>query len=102
MSTRRAVTTRFCLSLAAALAIASLLAMHRGGAAPEPVEHGVVFVYFPSLCAAPGDPRDCHEIRRLARPAFASMAACSAFADRQLHAEHNPRLMASCMKEREL
>jgi len=102
MSVRRVVTRRFCLSLGAALVIASVLLTHRGESASPFEGPGIVFVYFPSLCAAPGDSSDCHEITRAARPAFDSMAACSKYADVQLSRESNPRLMASCMRLREV
>ena len=101
MSIRHILTKRLCLSFGMALAVAAVLVTHRGGPAPDPQGESVVFVYFPSLCAAPGDSTDCHEIPRPARPAFDSMAACSAYADAQLRRENNPRLMASCMKQRE-
>lgn len=99
---RHIMTMRFCLAFGAALAVASVLLTHRGGPAPNAEGAGIVYVYFPSLCAAPGDSRDCHEITQPARPAFDSMAACSAYADIQLRHEHNPRLMASCMRQREV
>jgi hypothetical protein len=95
------MTTRFCLSLGVALAVAAGLGAQRAGPAPNPEGAGIVYVYFPSLCAAPGDPSDCREIQRPARPAFDTMAACSAYADEALNQEHNPRIMASCMKQRE-
>jgi len=102
MRTRPVLTMRFCLSVGLALAVATVLVTHRGGApASEPDGTGVIYVYFPSLCAKPGDPSDCHEIPRPERPGFASMKACWAYADVQLRREHNPRLMGSCMKQRE-
>jgi hypothetical protein len=101
MRIRFIMTKRFCLSLGAALAVTAVLVTHRDGPAPKGDGAGVVFVYFPSLCAAPGNSSDCHEIRRPVRPAFGSMAACSAYADEQLRRENNPKMMASCMKQRE-
>jgi hypothetical protein len=101
MTTKPIVTKQFYLLLGASLAVASLLLTHRDGPAPDPEGPGVVFVYFPSLCAQAGDPSDCHEISRSARPSFESMAACSAYADVELRQQSNPRLMASCMKQRE-
>ena len=95
------MTKRFCLSFGVALAVATVLLTHRDGPTPDPDGPGVVYVYFPSLCAEPGDPSDCHEISRPPRPSFDSMAACSAHADAELRQEHNPRLMASCMRQRE-
>jgi len=102
MSIKHIMTARFCLSFGAALAVASVLVTNRGESAPNVEGPGVVFVYFPSLCAAPGDARDCHEVPQPARPGFDSMVACSAYADVQLQRENNPKLMASCMKQREV
>ena len=102
MSIRHLLTIRFGLSLGAALAVAVMLVTHRGQPVTDLEGPGVVYVYFPSLCALPGDASDCHEIQRRTRPAFDSMAACSAFADDQLRQEQNPRLLASCMKQREV
>ncbi len=96
------MTKRFCLSFGAALAVTSVLVSHRGGPTEMPEAAGVVYVYFPSMCAAPGDSRDCHELPQPVRPAFDSMAACSAYADVELRHDPNPRLMASCMREREI
>jgi hypothetical protein len=95
------MTKGFCLSFGITLVVAAVLVTHRGAPALKGDGAGVVFVYFPSLCATPGDSSDCHEIRRPERPAFDTMAACSAYADAQLRRENNPRMMASCMKQRE-
>ena len=62
---------------------------------------GVVYVYFESRCAAAHDSRDCREIPQPFRPAFDSMAACSAHADAVLRHVSDPTRMASCMKQRE-
>jgi hypothetical protein len=99
MSIKSLMTRRFCLAFGGALVVAAVLVTHRSVQTPTPNGDGVVFVYFPSLCAAPGDPSNCREIPRPERPAFDSMAACSAYADTQLRRENNPRLMASCMKQ---
>lgn len=99
---RHFMTMRFCLSFGAALAVASVLVTHRGTPVATPGGEGVVYVYFPSLCAADGDSRECRELPQSERPAFGSMAACSAYADVQLRRENNPKLMASCMKQREV
>jgi hypothetical protein len=101
MSIRSIMTKRFCLAFGGALAVAAVLVTHRAGPAPSSEGDGVVFVYFPSLCTAPGDASDCREIPGPARPAFSTMAECSAYADVQLRRENNPRLMGSCMKQRE-
>jgi hypothetical protein len=101
MNIRSLMTMRLSLSLGAAMAVASVLVTHRGAPAESVEGPGVVFVYFPSLCAAPGDSRDCHEMPRPVRPAFDSMAACSAYADVELRKANDPKQMASCMKQRE-
>jgi hypothetical protein len=101
MKLSRLRSPRIFLSLGAAMAVSGVLAAQRVGPAPNPEGSGVIYVYFPSLCAAPGDPTDCHELPRPARPAFQSMAACSAHADVELQQAHDPRVMATCMKQRE-
>ncbi len=101
MSIRSMMTTRFCLALGGAVMVAAVLLTHRGGPVATTDGEGVVFVYFPSMCAAPGDASNCREIPQPTRPGFSSMAACSAYADVELRRENNPRLMASCMKQRE-
>lgn len=98
---RKILTNPAYLSVGAALLVAAVLVTHRGRPVPDPDDAGVVFVYFASVCAKPGDPGDCRAIPVRERPAFDSMAACSAYADVQLQREHNPRLMASCMKQHE-
>jgi len=101
MTIRRLMTTRFCLGIGAALAFASVLGAQSSGPTPNAGEQGVVYVYFSSMCAAPGDARDCRELPLQVRPSFESMAACGAHASGVLEREHEPRLLASCMKVRE-
>jgi len=101
MSLRRIMNMRFCLSFGLALGVTTVLVTHRGAPAGNLEGPGIIYVYFPSLCAAPGDASNCKELPRPSRPAFSSMAACSAFADAELKSEHDPRVMASCMKQRE-
>jgi hypothetical protein len=96
---RRLMNMRMFLSFGATLAVTSLLIAHRDGPPPAP-EEGVVFVYFPSMCAAPGDASDCHEMTRSVRPAFQSMTACFAHADQELARMHDPRVLASCLREK--
>jgi hypothetical protein len=102
MSIKRVMTMRFCLSLGAALAVAGVLVSHRAEPATGVDGDNVVYVYFPSMCAAPRDASDCREIPQPVRPSFDSMAACSAYADVELRRENNPRIMASCMKQRQV
>ena len=98
---KRLMTRRFCLSFGLALAVTSVLVSHRSGPAPNLEGEGIIYVYFPSLCAQPNDPGDCREITQPSRPAFESAAACWAYANDELNRARNPRQMASCMKERE-
>jgi hypothetical protein len=102
MSIKRLMTMRFCLSLGAAVAVASVLVTHRAEPASDVDGDGIVYVYFPSMCAAPRDSSDCREIPRPVRPSFDSMATCSAYADVELRRENDPRIMASCMKQRQI
>ena len=102
MNIQRLMSWRLCLSFGVALTVTGVLVTRTSGPAPNLEGTGVVYVYFPSLCAKPGDSGDCHEIPQPSRPSFDSMAACSAHADLELRHEHNPRVMASCMKEREV
>jgi len=101
MSIKHFMTKRFCLSLGAAVAVASVLVTQRVGSAPDLEGPGIVYVYFPSLCAQPGDSRDCRELPQPVRPGFTDMATCMAHAGSVLRQEPNPRVMASCMKVRE-
>jgi hypothetical protein len=102
MSIKRMVTKRFCLAFGAALTVAGVLVTQSSGSTVDPLNAGVVYVYFPSLCAAPGDSNDCREIPQPKRPSFESMEACSAHADVELRRDHDPRVMASCMRQREV
>ncbi len=101
MIVKKLMTKRFCLSLGAALSVASVLVTHRGGPAPNLEGEGIMYVYYTSLCATPGDSRDCREVPQTVRPRFESMAACTAHADAALSREHDPRMMTSCLKQRE-
>ena len=102
MKIRRFMNLRLCISFGAALTVASVLLSHREVAARDAAaEAAVVFVYFPSLCATPLDASDCRELPQSARPAFGSMAACFAYADRELARVQDPRVLASCLKQKE-
>jgi hypothetical protein len=90
-----------CLSFGAALTVAGVLLSHREAPMPDTAEAGVVFVYFPSLCATPLDASDCRELPRQTRPAFDSMAACFAYADVELARVRDPRVLASCLRQKE-
>ena len=98
MGMRRIFTTRFCLSLGAALAVTTVMATHRDGSGQALDGPGMVYVYFPSMCPEARVERDCKEIPGNARPSFDTMAACSAFADVELKTAGNPRLLANCLR----
>lgn len=102
MSVKRIMNARFCLSIGAALSIATVLGVQRNGPVPTPGGAGAVYVYFPSLCEKPGDATRCEEIRRPDRPSFESMEKCTAHADDELKQANNPRMMASCLRQREV
>ena len=102
MIIKNMMTKRFCLALGAALSVTGVLVSQKTGPAPDPEGSGIVYVYYASLCAMAGDSRDCQEVLRPARPAFDSMAVCALHADGELGRAHNPRLMASCLKQREI
>ena len=101
MTFRQILTKRFCLSFVVTAAFAGLLALGRGGPPPNLEGEGIVYVYFTSHCAAPGDSTECTVIPQLYRLSFDSMAACSSYADVDLHNQHDARLMGSCLKQRE-
>jgi hypothetical protein len=96
-----AVTKSVVLSCAVALTVASVLLSHRSDPNLDQAEAGIVYVYFPLLCAEPGDTRDCHEIPSPERPSFESMEACAAHANSELKQRNNPRLIANCVLQRE-
>ncbi len=102
MKLRQIMSLRLCLSFGAALTFASVLVAHRDGPVKGAEDQGIVYVYFPSMCAAPGDARDCREIPVAARPGFASQDACFAHADVELERAADPRVLASCLREREI
>jgi predicted ATPase len=92
--------SRLCLLLGGAAAVAGFLAYGRTVSVP-PSNDRVVWVYFASLCAAPGDASDCTEIKQPIRRAFASQEACSAYRDVDLNHLANPRLLGSCLRQHE-
>ena len=101
MNIRRMISVRFCLSLCAALSVAGMAMAQRDGQPANLDGAGVVFVYYPSICTSAGKPENCKELPQPSRPAFESMAACSAHAEIELGRSGDPKLMATCMKLRE-
>ena len=101
MTRKRILTFRFCLSFAVTAMFAGILLHGRKGPAPNLEGEGIIFVYFTSHCAVHGDSGNCTIIPRDVRPAFDSMAACSAYGDIDLARANDPLLMASCLKQRE-
>lgn len=82
-------------------AVVSVLAMGHGVPSPFADQDKIIWVYYTSLCANAGDSSDCKLVTGSERPAFESHDACSSFRDADLGREHNPRLMGSCLKQRE-
>jgi hypothetical protein len=64
-------------------------------------ERSIVWVYYTSLCEKPLDTSNCRQIPQPVRPAFNSLEACSAYREADLAAARNPRLLGSCLKQRE-
>jgi hypothetical protein len=64
---------------------------------PPPSDEGVVWIYFASLCANPGDASDCKRIDAAFHPVFSSLEACDAYRDRALAEAGNP----SCLRQRD-
>jgi hypothetical protein len=94
------------LPLAAAFAFGGFLALghatpSRASASDATAGRGIVWVYYTSLCAAPGDSSDCKQVSVPARRSFPSLEACSAFRNVDLSQNHNPRLLGSCLRQRE-
>jgi len=94
------------LPLAAAFAFGGFLAL--GHATPSRTvaeqafeNHGIVWVYYTSVCAKPGDSSHCRQTSTSFRPSFPSLQACSAFRDADLSQHGNPRLLGSCLRQRE-
>jgi hypothetical protein len=83
-----------------ALSVTGILAMGHTSAPPPPDE-GVVWVYFESMCATPGDATDCKEIVASARLSFDTIEACDAHRDKALAAANDPRLLGSCLRQHE-
>lgn len=85
---------------AGALTVTGVLSMGHTAAVPAEAE-GIVWVYYTSVCARPGDASDCKEVVSPARRSFENLEACSAFRDKDLAEAGNPRLLGSCLKQRE-
>jgi hypothetical protein len=97
MRLKSLLRSRVCLPLAGAGLVATLLA-GRHGTSSDPPDQGVVWVYYTSLCAEPGDNRACSEIRQPIRQAFDRLEACDAYRTRDLDRAGNPRLLGSCLR----
>jgi hypothetical protein len=82
------------------LSVTGLLVMGHT-AAPSPPDEGVVWVYFESVCARPGDSSDCTEIKTPVRRSFDSFEACDAYGDKALAEANDPRRLASCLRQHE-
>lgn len=87
-------------SLAGAIALSGFLYYQDRGERRNLEGEGIVFIYYASECAAPGDATDCKVIPG-DKLAFKSMPACNAHALKELNAAHDPKRMATCEKLRE-
>jgi hypothetical protein len=101
MRNRRVVSKSAFLLCSLAASVALVLLTHRSGPEGNQKQEGVVYVYFPSLCDAPGAFEECHEVLGASRPAFESMGACATYANGELRRQNNPKLIANCVWRRE-
>jgi hypothetical protein len=92
---------RFSLPLIGVTAVVSVLAMGHKAPTPPADHEDVVWVYYTSLCAKPGDAGDCRIVSTPQRESFPTHEACAVYRDADLGREHNARLMGSCLKQHE-
>jgi hypothetical protein len=88
------------LPLAFAVSMATWLATAVSHRIPHQ-DDGVVWVYVSALCASPGDSRDCQWNGQATIRNFRTRDACAAYLDADLSRAGNPRLMGSCLRQRE-
>jgi len=100
MNWRSLLRVRFCLPLGA-VALVGVFALGQGPSVQPQSDVGAVWVYFTSLCAKAGDASDCAEVKTETRPSFGSLEACSLHRDQDLSKNSNPRLLGSCLRQRE-
>jgi len=93
--------TRFCLPIGGAAAILGVLTLSPQPPTSMPTSVGIVWVYYASMCAAPGDSSDCQIIKVPVRPQFVTQEECATHRDAELSQHANPRLMGSCLRQRE-
>jgi hypothetical protein len=93
--------TRFCLPIGGAAALLGVLTLSPQPPTSMPTSVGIVWVYYASLCTNPGDSSDCQIITVPARPQFVTQEDCAAHRDAELSRHSNPRLMGSCLRQRE-
>ena len=89
------------LPLAFAVSMATWLATAVSHRTPQRQDDGVVWVYVSALCASPGDASDCQPNGPAAIRTFGTREACAAYLDADLRRAGNPRLMGSCLRQRE-
>ena len=93
--------TRVCLPIGGAAAVLGFLTLSPQPPTSMPTSVGIVWVYYASMCATPGDSNDCQTIKVQVRPQFVTQEACAAHRDAELSQHANPRLMGSCLRQRE-
>ena len=81
--------------------MAAWLASKAPGPGQTDINDGEVWVYVTALCAAAGDPSDCHPASSVPGPSFKSRAVCAAHLDQDLGRAGNPRLMGGCLRRKE-
>jgi hypothetical protein len=89
---------RFCLPFGITTGFVALLASGRVEMPQGPTDLGVVWVYYSSMCAAPGDGSDCKAIIGT-RVGFDTPLACDTYRNDALARAADPRVMGVCAKE---
>jgi len=74
--------TRFCLPIGGAAAILGVLTLSPQPPTSMPTSVGIVWVYYASMCATPGDSSDCQIIKVPVRPQFVTQEECPPIATR--------------------
>ncbi len=91
---------RFCLPFGITTGFVALLASGRAEMPQPPTDQGIVWVYYASMCAKPGDASDCKVVTGT-RVGFSTPDACDAYRNDALARAANPRLLGFCAKEHE-
>jgi hypothetical protein len=101
MSPKTFLRPRLILPVVALVAAVGYAAADTQPRTPNMVHQDAIWVYFASICAQPGDASDCRPIEGAPRTVFGSHDACADHRDAELARAANPRLLGSCLRQRE-